>query len=606
MSYLVLARKYRSSSFDDLVGQENVARTLKRAIESGRIAHAFLFCGTRGVGKTSMARILAKALNCDNADAPTAKPCGKCTSCKAITAGEDMDVIEIDAASHTQVEKIRELIENSRYRPARARFKVYIIDEVHMLSKGSFNALLKTLEEPPSHVKFILATTETEKVPATILSRCQRYDFRNIPTREIAEHLKAVCRKEGVKADEAALRLVAKSGAGSMRDALSLLDRLLSLGEKELSVDMIERLLGLPKAQLLFDLAQAMGTGDVKRLLESADKMIREGLSPEQLVVSLAEHLRNLLLLATCGKDSHLVEVPGVPIDELYEQARLFDTVALTQSIAVLEEVRRGLRSSSAGRAMLDAVLVRLALAEQFTPIAALLNRDDAPSPAQKKKLTPVPPAAEPPDATGSEARSVVVETFTSPPDTGDALPAVGRVFDGPKRSLGAIFAASRASDRAAPREVNVETVDQGEFAGVMSRLRSALREHGPGYDGLLVHGQIVALGDGQAVIRFGQQHEASAIMLERNGKRETVQRVLGELLNEPVGLKIEIDATPVAEAPHPAPREPARKPAPPDLPPPPPAAPPITPQEKQRIMESDPLVRAACELFDGEIVKAE
>ena len=605
MSYLVLARKYRSSSFDDLVGQENVARTLKRAIESGRIAHAFLFCGTRGVGKTSMARILAKALNCDNADAPPTDPCGKCTSCKAITAGEDMDVIEIDAASNTQVDKIRELIENSRYRPARARFKVYIIDEVHMLSKGSFNALLKTLEEPPSHVKFILATTETEKVPATILSRCQRYDFRNIPTREIADHLKAVCRKEGVKADEAALLLVAKSGAGSMRDALSLLDRLLSLGEKELSVDLIEQLLGLPKAQLLFDLAQAMGTGDVKRLLESTDKMIREGLSPEQLVVSLAEHLRNLLLLATCGKDSHLVEVPGVPIDELYEQARRFDTVALTQSIAVLEEVRRGLRSSSAGRAMLDAVLVRLALAEQFTPIAALLSRDDAPSPAQKKKLTPDPPAAQPP-TDESTARSVVVQTFASTPDADDALPAVGKVFDGPKRSLGAIFAASRSAVRAAPREANVEAVDQGEFAGVMSRLRSALREHGPGYDGLLVHGQIVSLCDGQAVIRFGQQHEASAIMLERNGKRETVQRVLGELLNEPVGLKIEIDATPVAEAPQPAPRELARKPAPPDLSPPLPVVPPMTPQEKQRIMESDPLVRAACELFDGDIVKAD
>src|SRR5882724_972153 len=267
MSYTVLARRYRSSTFDEVIGQDHVAQTLKKAIESGRIAHAYLFCGTRGVGKTSMARILAKALNCQKADGPTATPCGKCTSCVAIARGDDMDVIEIDAASNTGVDNIRELIENSQYRPASSRFKVYIIDEVHMLSKSAFNALLKTLEEPPSHVKFILATTEAEKVLATILSRCQRYDFRNIPSREIAGHLADICKKEKIKADEDALLMVAKAGAGSMRDSLSLLDRLLSVGEKHLTLENIEQLLGLPKAQLMFDLAQAIGMGDVKGVL---------------------------------------------------------------------------------------------------------------------------------------------------------------------------------------------------------------------------------------------------------------------------------------------------------------------------------------------------
>ena len=180
MSYTVLARKYRSANFDELVGQDHIAKTLKKAIETGRIAHAYLFCGTRGTGKTSMARILAKALNCQKSDGPTPDPCGKCDSCLAIARGEDIDVIEIDAASNTGVDNVREIIENAQYRPARSRFKVYIIDEVHMLSKSAFNALLKTLEEPPSHVKFILATTEPEKVLPTILSRCQRFDFRNI------------------------------------------------------------------------------------------------------------------------------------------------------------------------------------------------------------------------------------------------------------------------------------------------------------------------------------------------------------------------------------------------------------------------------------------
>src|SRR5580692_11403979 len=258
MSYTVLARRYRSGTFDEVIGQDHVAQTLKKAIASGRIAHAYLFCGTRGVGKTSMARILAKALNCHKSDGPTTEPCGKCSSCVAIARGDDIDVIEIDAASNTGVDNVREIIENAQYRPARSRFKVYIIDEVHMLSKSAFNALLKTLEEPPSHVKFILATTEPEKVLPTILSRCQRYDFRNIPTREIAGHLKNISKQEKIEADEDALLLVAKAGAGSMRDALSLLDRLLSVGEKHLTGDMIEQMLGLPKSQLLFDLADAI------------------------------------------------------------------------------------------------------------------------------------------------------------------------------------------------------------------------------------------------------------------------------------------------------------------------------------------------------------
>jgi DNA polymerase-3 subunit gamma/tau len=382
MSYTVLARRYRSGTFDEVIGQEHVAQTLKKAIASDRVAHAYLFCGTRGVGKTSMARILARALNCKAADQPTPQPCGKCESCLAIASGEDMDVIEIDAASNTGVDNVRDIIENSQYRPAISRFKVYIIDEVHMLSKPAFNALLKTLEEPPEHVKFILATTETEKVLPTILSRCQRYDFRNIPTREIAAHLKEICKKEKIKADDDALLLVAKAGAGSMRDALSLLDRLLSIGEKQLTADMIEQLLGLPKSQLVFDLAQAVGDGDIGSVLSRADAMIASGLSVDALVAALTDHLRNLLVLRTCGADSQLVEVPGLPLEDLSSQAERFDPVALTQDIVILEELRRNVRQSQAGRALLDATLVRMALADQFSSIGELLSRLDGGGPA--------------------------------------------------------------------------------------------------------------------------------------------------------------------------------------------------------------------------------
>ncbi len=393
MSYTVLARRYRSQTFDEVIGQEHVAQTLKRAIESGRIAHAYLFCGTRGTGKTSMARILAKALNCQSSDKPTTTPCGKCESCMSIARGDAMDVIEIDAASNTQVDKTREVvIDNAQYRPL-GRFKIYIIDEAHMLSKQSFNALLKTLEEPPEHVKFILATTEPEKLLPTILSRCQRYDFRNIPTREIAEHLKNICKQEKIKADEDALLLVAKAGAGSMRDSLSLLDRLLSIGEKHLTIETIEQLLGMPKAQAVFDLVQFIGEGKIKQTLERSSKMIAGGLSSDALLANLIEHLRNLLVLRTCGKDSELVEVPGIAIDELVAQAEQFDPVVLTQDIAILEELRRSLRSTQAGRALLDATLVRLTMAEQFSSVKDLLagvggnGPANVSAPAQKKNI---------------------------------------------------------------------------------------------------------------------------------------------------------------------------------------------------------------------------
>jgi DNA polymerase-3 subunit gamma/tau len=395
MSYTVLARKYRSANFDELVGQEHIATTLKRAIESGRIAHAYLFCGTRGTGKTSTARILAKALNCRSTDAPTAEPCGKCDSCLSIARGDDLDVIEIDAASNTGVDNVREIIENAQYRPSRSRFKVYIIDEVHMLSKSAFNALLKTLEEPPSHVKFILATTEPEKVLPTILSRCQRYDFRSISSREIAAHLREICKKEKISAEEDALALVAKAGAGSMRDALSLLDRLLSMGDKKLGVKDVEQMLGLPRAQLIFDLVDSIGGGDVKKTLEGAGGLISSGLSPDALIAALSDHLRNLLIALTCGKDSGLVDIPGLSESDLYAQAARFDASALAQDIAILEELRRNMRHNQTGRAMFDATLVRLTLAGQFLSIGPLLAQGvSAPATAveQKKKPEPLVP----------------------------------------------------------------------------------------------------------------------------------------------------------------------------------------------------------------------
>jgi DNA polymerase-3 subunit gamma/tau len=644
MSYEVLARKYRSRTFDEVVGQDHVAKTLKRAIESGRIAHAFLFTGTRGTGKTSMARILAKSLNCLASDGPTTRPCLKCDSCKAIATGDDMDVIEIDAASNTQVDKTREVIlDNAAYRPARGRFRIYIIDEVHMLSKASFNALLKTLEEPPEHVKFILATTEVEKVLQTILSRCQRYDFRNIPTREIAGHLREICKKEKIEADDDALLLVAKTGAGSMRDSLSLLDRLLSVGEKKLAVEMVEQLLGLPKSQLMYDLAQAIGGGDVKGVLEQTTRMITRGLAADTLVSSLVDHLRNLLILRTCGRDSELVEVPGLSTDDLAKQAERFDPVGLTQDITILEELRRHMRQSQSGRALLDATLVRMTLAEQFTPVAELLARvggapaggavaasAPAPAPAQAQKKSPddmvtTPAVSEQTFLSGrrepSDARSSA-PVVSAPPsldlDDDDDLPRPGKVWDESGPSLSELMARQRSADPATPQGDdlnNVEPVTAGvDVAAAWSEMLETVKGQ-QGLHGVLSNAQFLGVRDDQAVIRFSKSFATFTRMLERNGKKELLRESLSKALGMPVGVRFEVEEEQAADAepasnhaptprpasrPAPTPRQPAEAATPPG-----PPAIRITPELVEKL-RADPFVAAVLEEFSATPVKIE
>ncbi len=652
MSYTVLARRYRSGTFDEVVGQDHVAQTLKKAIESGRLAHAYLFCGTRGTGKTSMARILAKCLNCESFDKPTTTPCGKCSSCQGIARGDDIDVIEIDAASNTGVDNVRDIIENSQYRPARARFKVYIIDEVHMLSKSAFNALLKTLEEPPSHVKFILATTEPEKVLPTILSRCQRYDFRNIPTREIADHLKEICKKEKIKAEEDALMLVAKAGVGSMRDSLSLLDRLLSIGEKELTVEIIEQLLGMPRATAIFELTQSIGEGDVKQTLTRADKLIQNGLSPDTLLPSLVDHLRNLMILGAVGGDTDMIEVPGLSMKELKEQADRFDPIVLTQDITILEELRRQLRTSQAGRALLDATLVRLALAEQFTKIGELLDQvsgngatsTGAARPVQKKKpevveadaraavvaaMTPAPmPASEAiSPVTVSAAPQVTTTTITLEEDEDDDLPRPGKVWDNSGPSLAELLKQQvnvsvpttpvpvavqpiTAPDAA----INIEPVAVENLPEVWQKLLDVLNAKSAGLPPLLANAQLVGIEENQAIIRFPHREAFSARTLDRNGKKDIVRDALCAVVGQSVGLKIDLappdetDNEPAASPsvrPAPAPR--VQKPVAPE-PAPLPETPMIrlTTELRDELRQKNPLIDSLVRELGAEIVKVE
>ncbi|MEQ9460097.1 MAG: DNA polymerase III subunit gamma/tau [Phycisphaeraceae bacterium] len=394
MAYTVLARRYRSQAFADVVGQDAVARTLRNAIERDRVAHAYLFCGTRGVGKTSMARLFARALNAPASmpDAPKLDAVDypeddvQHRMADAIMRGDDLNVIEIDGASNNRVEEARELITGAGLAPTgAARFKIYIIDEVHMLTQQAFNALLKTMEEPPEHVKFILCTTEPHKVPATIQSRCQRFDFPSIPASRIADHLKAIVKAEKIKADDDLLWRVARLGNGSMRDALSLLDRVIAASDGKLTVSALEELLGLPEAELIDGLILAMAEGDVARTLESGADLLNRGVSQDQTIDAIIERLRQLMLIAACGSESELVELPAEGRETSAELSARFDTDGLVYLLMLADNLQRHARSSANPRALLDATLVRMALAEKMADVAGILAGDT--TAAEKKKL---------------------------------------------------------------------------------------------------------------------------------------------------------------------------------------------------------------------------
>jgi len=373
MSYTVLARKFRSQTFDEVVGQQAITTTLKNAIAQGRVHHGYLFCGTRGVGKTSMARILAMALNCHASDGPTVAPCGKCDSCRSIAVGDDVDVVEIDAASNTGVDNIRELRSNAIYRPTRSRCKIYIIDEVHMLSAGAFNALLKTLEEPPSHVKFILATTEAHKIPATVLSRVQRFDFKSISAADIAGQLNMICRAEGVEIEETAVNRLARLARGSMRDALSLLDQVVSMAGKNVSGQVVDELFPAAHDELLADLIDRFAEGDAAGALAVVDRSLGQGHTPDHWCSLLIGQIRDLMILRVCGADTDLVDVPSGLRARLVEQSQKFDSGAFVYMTTVLEELRRSVKTSGSSRALVEAAVIRLAEAAEFSSIESLL-----------------------------------------------------------------------------------------------------------------------------------------------------------------------------------------------------------------------------------------
>jgi len=423
MSYLVLARKYRPQTFEQVVEQAHITRTLTNAIATGRVAHAILFSGPRGTGKTTVARILAKAMNCK--EGPTPVPCNVCRSCTEITAGHAVDVFEIDGASNNSVDQIRELRENIKYMPAHSAFKIYIIDEVHMLSMAAFNALLKTLEEPPSHIMFMFATTEPHKIPITILSRCQRHDFRRINLASISNHMAWICAQEGFEISEESLGLIAREAGGSLRDALSLLDQIMTCTQGTMTHEQVLDLLGVIDRKMIYDLSAAILGADIPAVLDLLDDIYDRGHDMKNLYADLLEHFRNLLVASLGKKVDKLVDLPAGEIEQLRKQAGRVAHGALNQIFDLLFREELSVRLSPQPKLALEMALIRLLHAKPALPIDVLIDKLD------ELRQEILPASQRPETARGPSMASNVEDDLS---DHSRRLPASGESEDEPVR----------------------------------------------------------------------------------------------------------------------------------------------------------------------------
>ena len=436
MSYQVLARKYRPQKFSEVIGQEHVTRTLKNAIEQERIAHGYIFSGHRGIGKTTVARILAMALNCRSSEKPVAEPCGACDSCMEIRAGNAVDVIEIDAATNRGIDEIRELREAARYRPARDRFKIYILDEAHQITDAAFNALLKTLEEPPGHVVFMLATTQPEDIPQTIRSRCQHFSFRAVKFEQIVEQLRDLCGRENIQADEDALALLAEAGDGSMRDALSILDQAIASSQGKLSAEAVRQLIGVAPSGILEEIMQAVARSSSEEILQTVDRLLAEGQNPVHFARQLVRFLRNATVAKVAGADSSLLQISSDERARVGRVAELFSEDELTRHLQIMLRTHSELGYRQEQRFHLELGLLKLAHVQRLLPLEQLLSGVEAnrPStPERKLTLAPEPRRAEPPTpprsfvspfAADSARKGTPRSEFAAEGNSGPARPA--------------------------------------------------------------------------------------------------------------------------------------------------------------------------------------
>ncbi len=507
MAYLVLARKYRPGTFEGFVGQEVIAETLRNAIKLDRVAHAYLFCGPRGVGKTSMARVFAKALNC--VKGPTDKPCGKCEQCAAIASGQDVDVIEIDGASNNGVEEVRDITQNSRYAPAHSRFKIYYIDEVHMLSISAFNALLKTLEEPPPHVKFIFATTAAAKLPETILSRVQRFDFRRISNLDIVKKLTEICKAEKLAVPADVMALTARRARGSMRDALSLLDQIISFCGGKPDRDAVAGLLGALGDDEMARLLKRIRDKDAAGLLKTASELLARGMDVGELLDQLAGYVRDVLVGQSCGADADLLDRSPEGAAAVVAVGKDMSADQLLYIAEILNGARRRIREGQDDRIVLEMALVKLAQSDGLASVGELIEKLAALEDGPEKPAAP----AQYGNAKAPASRPAANSQRPSPP-------------------------ASRAteSEDAPDSDAAVREDAPADAADLWRRFLDEAHTNSWLY-AQVAAGHLQRVQDGEVVIAFPPDRAAAREEADKLENRRKLQQILARLLNQPVKL---------------------------------------------------------------------
>jgi len=577
MSYQVIARKYRPQRFADVVGQEHVTQTLANAIAQKRIAHAYLFCGPRGTGKTTIARIFAKCLNCTGG--PKVDFDDNDSRVQEITEGRSLDVLEIDGASNNGVEQVRELRETCKYAPANAPFKIYIIDEVHMLSTAAFNALLKTLEEPPAHVKFMFATTDPEKVLPTILSRCQRFDLRRIPTALIVKHLGEIAKKEKVKVDETALHAIARGADGGMRDAESTLDQLISFCGDKIEESDVLSMFGLAAQGQILGLAKAILDGEIQTALTLLNELAQGGKDLGRLLSDLLNHFRNLLLFQVSRGDLNLLEVSEAEVFALKEQAALANADALTRILEVLADAELRLRDATSKKILLEVTLLKAIEARNALPIDAVLK--------QLNQLR--------------SGQPITTQTSNVAPVSTPRVPS--------KRPIAASVASTPAQPENAPLPRTQAAPVAADLSGLWSQLVEAVGRVSPFTRSYLVDAHPVSFEKNLLVIGFDPEFEDHLGLVDNSRNHTLIQTKLAELGHHGAMIKFVKAEAPVgwerpAAASTPASAKvesivPTNKPAP--------AAPEkkIAPvQFNKNDFKDDPLIQKALEIFKGQIVE--
>ena len=568
--YVVVARRYRPQSFEDLVGQASIVRALGNAIETNRVGHAYLFTGARGVGKTSTARVLSKALNCS--EGPTPKPCNRCDICQSITSGEDMDVIEIDGASNRGIEDIRDLRQNVNVRPSRSRFKVYIIDEVHMLTGPAFNALLKTLEEPPEHVRFIFCTTEPERLPITVRSRCQRYDFAPVAVDEILGRLQQIVSNEQMTADDEALSVIARRAGGSMRDSQSLLEQVMSYCQGHIGLDEVHLLLGTTAVGQLLDILESLQKREAAEALMALDVALQDGAKPEQLIDQLLGLLRDTLAVSVGGKVDILRFTDASHFERISSLAQSWGRQTLLAALEIMQETVRRLSRSVHVRIQLETALIRIASLEDLEMIATLISALESGnlsigevtsnvSASQTTKSSAVPNEPSIASSPQTDAQKKTEDSLEKPPSLEVSEPQLTQI---------------------------PENITEITDANVMQIWRDSLGNLDDLTSDYAKKAESLAIiAPNRLVVRFPSKYNFDKSSCERPERKQSLESALRQATGQRVVLSFELIEE---EAAPPAQSQPAAQ----------------NSRQRAREVEQHPLIQKAAEVFDAEIVRVD